>query len=129
MADEGGYRNTSITSACCHKTVKQNQSHVELAGFLCVHTLRHTHASTTSPVKPDRQILSHNWTLCKVLLKLIGNILCKFYIILAVHFLKCMQTAYSLNTVFSSEPPKPSIVTGGVPASGSKEQEAIKTCT
>lgn len=44
MADEGGStENTSITSAQCHKAVKQNQSHIELPGFQWAHWGTHMH--------------------------------------------------------------------------------------
>lgn len=48
----GSTENTSITSAWCHKTVKQ-KSESHWAG-----TFRHTHESTTSPVKPAYYILA-----------------------------------------------------------------------
>lgn len=37
----GSTENTSITSAWCHKTVKQNQNHIEWAGFRCTGTHMH----------------------------------------------------------------------------------------
>lgn len=51
----GSTENTSITSARCHKTVKQNQSHIELAGSRCAHSGTHMHpqqAQWNQPVTP-----------------------------------------------------------------------------
>lgn len=42
-----GAENTSMTLAWCHKTVKQNQSHVELAGFRCAHSSTQMHPQRT----------------------------------------------------------------------------------
>lgn len=54
----GSTENTSITSAWCHKTVKQNQSHIELAGSWCAHTGTHMHpqqAQSNPPITQDSQ--------------------------------------------------------------------------
>lgn len=154
----GSAENTSITSDWCHKTVKQNQCHIELAGFRCAlpDASMHLQQAQLNPITP----LHLSWLSCGVTFKTLllkkkkRNRKEKSYkqIALQIHCVSrklhvgslfatsgqfifspvCKQPAATILWVFiraRDRRPWCSKTPSAVPASSSKKQEAIKTCT
>lgn len=149
----GSAENTSITSDRCHKTVKQNQCHIELAGFWCAlpGASMHLQQAQLNPITPKLVKLwcdFQNSALKKRQRKE------KSYkqIALQIHCVSrklhvgslfatsgqfifspvCKQPAATILWVFiraRDRWPWCSKTPSAVPASSSKKQEAIKTCT
>lgn len=151
----GSAENTSITSDWCHKTVKQNQCHIELAGFWCAlpGASMHLQQAQLNPITP----LHLSWLSCGVTFKTLllkkGNekknhtskLHCRYTVSRKLHVGSlfatsgqfifspvCKQPAATILWVFiraRDRRPWCSKTPSAVPASSSKKQEAIKTCT